>query len=126
MNTQHGAAIELPRPVNRSTVEEAWRRARAAHKRQDLDFGKKGMRAARDRNPKLMLALEQASEVLHQLAHEQYGQTEMRMSSTGHRGLEPGEYKLWREAYRLADEGQPLRHLEYIYGAAFWLAGLDQ
>ena len=118
------AGVEIPEWVNETTVERAYRRALKAQGLHAQGFADKGMRAARARDNHLLKALEGASEVLHRMQERQVGRY-IRDSSTvyGHR-VDLTEYSLWREAYRLADEGTPTRHFEWIYGAAAELAGL--
>lgn len=88
------------------------------------EFADTGYRAALDKNPNLLKALEKGAEEVGRLSEEQTGQTR-RQASRGYKDTkEHTEAQLWREAYRLADEGRPIRNLEWIYGAAAWLAGL--
>ena len=37
--------------------------------------------------------------------------------------MEHTESQMWREAYRLCDEGNPIQNFEWIYGAAAVLCG---
>ena len=118
------AGVELPEWINERTVESAFRRAQVARNTRHQEFANKGMRAARYRDSRLLKALEGGAEVLHAIQERQQGRT-MRDPSTpfGHR-VELTEYSMWREAFRLCDEGQPLPAFEWIYGAAADLAGL--
>jgi hypothetical protein len=38
---------------------------------------------------------------------------------------ETTETQLFREAYRMADQGTPIVNLKWIYGAAAWLCGYN-
>lgn len=118
------AGVEIPEWVNESTVERAYRRALKAQSLHHQHFADKGMRAARARDAHLLKALEGAAEVLQAIQERQVGRY-MRDPGTpyGHR-VDLTEYSLWREAYRMCDEGTPTRHFEWIYGAAAELAGL--
>jgi hypothetical protein len=37
--------------------------------------------------------------------------------------VEATEYQLWREAYKAMDEGRPMQHFQWIYGAAALMLG---
>lgn len=118
------AGIELAEWINRETVERAYVRAILAQRIGNQSFANTGMRAARARDGKLLLALEKAAEVLAQMAEEQHGRTRRsaeRFADT----VELTEPALWRKAYEFADKGEPLPHLEWIYGAAAVLAGFN-
>lgn len=117
--------IELPRPINRTTVEMAHRMAIQGQERQALHFCETGMRVARAQDPKLLLVLDRATEILHQMAEEQSGQTRREAGASKAQKVTPTEVQLWREAYKLCDAGEPIRHFAWIYGAAAWLAGLQ-
>jgi len=118
------AAIEIPEWINETTVERAYRNALRAMSLRRVAFSEKGMRAARARDNRLLKALEGAAEVLHRMQERQRGRT-MRDASTPYgEQVDLTEYTLWREAYRLCDEGKPVPHLAWIYGAAAELAGL--
>lgn len=118
------AAIELPNPVNRRTVERAHSLAKEAQRRQNLALCEAGMRLARMKHPRLLKVLDLAVEVLDSMAEEQSGR--MRRDSGTPRAwrVYPTEAALWREAYATMDAGQPLAVFSWIYGAAAVLAGL--
>lgn len=118
------AALEIPEWINESTVERAYSRAlKAQHLRRD-SFAQKGMRAAIARDSHLLKALEGAAEVLQAMQERQVGRTQRDASTVYGEKVDLTEYALWREAYRLADEGRPTLHFQWIYGAAAELAGL--
>lgn len=118
------AGIEIPEWINESTVEDAFRRMDRARGLRRQQFADKGLRAARARDSRLMKALEGGAEVLHTIQERQIGQR-MRSSATpyGER-VDLTEYAMWREAYKMCDEGTPLSAFQWIYGAAAELAGL--
>jgi hypothetical protein len=118
------AGVEIPEWVNDSTVERSFRRMNAARHARQQNFADKGMRAARARDSRLLKALESGAEVLQNIQERQRGRT-IRDSSTpyGHR-VDLTEYSMWREAYRMCDEGTPHNAFQWIYGAAAELAGL--
>lgn len=86
-------------------------------------FADVGMRAARARDPKLLRALEACAESTERLSEQQTGRT--RRDIDVEYGLTKGhtEAQMYREAYRLCDEGNPIQNFEWIYGAAAWLCG---
>lgn len=116
------AGIELSDWINRETVERAYARAVQAQRLRHQTVADTGMRAARARDPKLLLALEKGAEVLDRMAEEQGGRTR-RSSSQFSETVELTEVALWRKAYEFADKGEPLGQFEWIYGAAAVLAG---
>ena len=116
------AGIEIGDWVNAESVEWAHRRASAAQRQREQRIADVGMRAARARDPKLLLVLEKAAEVLDRMQEQQVGQT--RRTATRYAdSVELTEVALWRKAYEFADKGEPLPHLEWMYGAAALLAG---
>lgn len=121
------AAIELASPITRQTVEQIHARAGYLQKRGSSSeaqrFLAKGLRAARARDPRLLMALEKAAEIMTRLQEEQMGRTQRDASTTFADRSAPVEVSLWREAYKAADAGQPPEQLGYIYGAAAELAG---
>lgn len=121
------AQIELAQPINRHTVEQAQRRAAEMQRRfgssESTRFVEKGLRAARQRDPKLLAAMERAAEVLVALQEEQMGRTQRDIGRTMAERASPMVVGFWREAYKAADRGEPPVQLGFIYGAAAELAG---
>ncbi len=81
-----------------------------------------GWKAAQARDDKLLKALEVGAEKIGKLSEEQIGRTR-RTSSVYSETIEHTESQMWREAYRLCDEGNPIQNFEWIYGAAALLCG---
>jgi hypothetical protein len=115
------AGIELPDWINESSVEWAHGRAQTAQRQGMVNFAASGMRAARARDPHLLKALEGGAEVLTKMNDRQLGPH----FRVGHHRVDSTEVQMWREAFRLCDEGEPLINLQWIYGAAALLAGLQ-
>ena len=121
--------IELQRPINRATVEQAYRLAKLGQKHKRFGMAETGMRIARlprdsRDHSKFLKVLDQAAEILYTIAEEQYGRT-IRDPGTVHaERVTPTEYQAWREAFRTADAGDPCEAFAWIYGAAAWLAEL--
>ena len=87
-------------------------------------FANAGMRAARERDPRLLKALEKAAEVVTKMDENQRGRTRRATEHFSEAG-ETTETQLFREAYRMADQGTPIVNLKWIYGAAAWLCGYN-
>lgn len=81
------------------------------------------MRAARARDPKLLKALEKGAEIIGKMSEAQMGQTRRSTEIFSHT-KEHTESQLWREAYRMVDQGTPIENLVYIYLAGCFLAGI--
>lgn len=116
------AGIEIEEWVNPGSVEWAYRRAQEAQRTRKQYIADIGMKAARARDAKLLLVLEKATEVLAKMEEQQVGRTKRTSSVLGER-VELTEVALWRKAYEFCDKGEPLPHLEWIYGAAALIAG---
>lgn len=114
------AHVELESFVNRRTVEWAYRQAKIAQVQRKENLAAQGWRAAKARDPKLLKALELGAEVLQAMSAEQFGQN----FNIGGIRVDATEYQLWREAYKAADENQPMRQFEWIYFSGALLAGL--
>jgi hypothetical protein len=104
-------------------IEEAYRQAVKAQASGWSQFANVGFRAVVAKDHKVMKSLEAMAEVTGRMQEEQMGRT-MRDKSTAY-NIQQGttEHAMCREAFRLADEGNPIRQFEWIYGAAAWLAG---
>lgn len=113
--------VEVESFITRETVEWAYRECKRAQVQRRESLAAQGWRAAKARDPKLLKALEGGAAILQKMSEEQIGTHGM---DIGGIWVESTEYQLWREAYKAADEGQPLRNFEWIYFAAALLAGL--
>lgn len=93
--------------VNNKAVESMYRFAthelRAMSERERLRLFVQARRAVKARDPKVMTVLDKGAEILAAMAEDQYGRTN-RTSQDVWRAP-PTEFQIWREAYRLADEG---------------------
>lgn len=118
--------VELPNFVTARAAERAYGRAMEMLKTRDHDMATIGMRAARDRNPRIMAALDQVAEHVVKIGEEQFGRTRRTTFDRGDlpRVVEPTEAALWRQAYEWADKGEPLEQFMWIYAAAAEVAGL--
>lgn len=118
-----GPLIEFADSITEKRVEYAYGLAQQRQLGRDLSFGQIGMRAAKARDPKLLKALEKATEIITKQSERQFGRTRRDPGTEFRYTIEPTEVQLWREAYTFADKGEPLEQFEWIYGAAAFLAG---
>jgi len=127
-------AIELQQPVNRYTVERAYRRAKEWQREgsSKRSLASQALRALSARDPKLLLVLEKSADVVGNQADEQYGRTRRDPGATRAEQAEMTEASLWREAYRVAADlvkpNEPLPQdahaYAWLYAAAADLAGI--
>lgn len=82
------------------------------------------LRAARERHPLFMRALEQSAEATGKAAETQYGFTRRQASRRATERAEPFVSAAFREAYATADRGAPEEALVSYYLTAALLAGL--
>lgn len=120
-------AIEFEQFITPALVEESYRQARLAQQNRRQSFADTGWRAALARDSKLLKALEIGAETVERASEAQFGRTMRGADEDDKHKYQAGttESQLWREAYRLCDEGQPIRNFEWIYGAAAWLCGYN-
>lgn len=112
--------IEIDVPEDK--IEYAYGLAQKMQHDRVQAFADVGFRAALARDEKMLKVLEKAAEYVTRLGEEQRGRTRRTATNYGDTA-EFTEVALWREAYRLMDEGRPIEHLSWIYGAAAWLCG---
>ena len=127
------SAIQLTaESINPITVENAYRQAilmqKQAYKgshRERIEaesFAQRGMRAVRERDSLTLTTLEKATEVMIKLSQEQAGEYRYREDIPESHKVEFTEVQMWREAYKMADQGTPLENFKWIYGTAVKLA----
>lgn len=104
-------------------IEYAYGRMMQARDDRRQSVADTGYRAALKRDKKLLLALEAMAETTLQLQEAQIGRLMRDPSATFGETRGTTEHQLCREAYRMVDEGTPIRHFEWIYGAAAILCG---
>jgi hypothetical protein len=117
--------VELEEFLSPGRVEEAHRQAILQQERGNQSFANTGWRAAEARDDRLLKVLEKSSEIIDKIQEQQLGRTMRGVSTTFAESKGTTEAQMWREAYRLCDEGNPIRNFEWIYGAAAWLAGYN-
>ena len=119
------AYVEIEDFVTPYLVELAHRRANEEQQRGNWDWALIGLRAVRDRVPKILKALEQSAEILQKMEEDQRRETRRTDDRYSHT-KETTEYQMWREAYKTADAGDPCENLMWIYGAAAFVAGYNR
>jgi len=122
-----GAAIEIPS----IPAEDVHRRAVQIQKRfyprndtQRQSLLNQGFRAARARDPRLLKLMDRVANEVDKTAEAQYGRTRRDPGTTFSERTESTEAQLWREAYRLADQGAPGEQFAFLYAAAASFLGL--
>ena len=115
------AGTEVLDWVNRDTITRVWEQACSAQARNLMGFAQKGMRAARARDPKLLLVLEQGAEVLRTWSDERE-EERIRLRPDAPK-IDATEFSMWRNAYESCDRGEPMPQMMWVYGAAARLAG---
>lgn len=116
--------VELPREITYELVEHAYVLAAQRQVARIQTFAQVGLRAVQARDPKVMLALEKAAEVMGKEEDNQRGQTRRAARHLADQ-IETTETQLWKEAYRTAADGNPHEAYQWIYGAAAWMAGVN-
>lgn len=114
--------MELDNFVNLKSVEYAYGRSIREQERNNTAFAEVGLRAARRRDPKLLMVLDKAANILIKEDDNQRGQTRMNSEIESERRYTT-ETQLWREAYKMVDQGTPVENLVWIYAAAAFLCG---
>ena len=110
------------RSVDRHSVERIYIRAKQLFDTQAVSLAEKGMRVARAQNPTLLRTLDACAEVMDTIEDEQRGRT--RRSTKDANRAKSHEASMFREAYRLADEGNADMVFAFIYTAAAEYAGI--
>lgn len=115
--------VEMEDFLSPERIEHAYGLAKKYQALGRQSFAAAGWRAAQARDPKLLKALERGAEIIDKMTENQYGRTMRSSGATFGETKGTTEQQLWREAYRLCDEGQPIQNFEWVYGAAAWLCG---
>lgn len=115
--------IEFEEFLTPQRVEWAYGHMLRARETGRQSIADAGWRAAKARDSKLLKALERGSEVVYKLSENQMGQTRRADGGGTTASVEHTEATMWREAYRLCDEGNPIQNFEWIYGTAAILCG---
>jgi len=111
--------------LNDEKIEYAYGRCIQARDSNNQSFADTGYRAALARDEKLLVALEKMAESTGNLQEKQMGRVMRAPDATHAETRGTTQHQLCREAFRLCDEGNPIRNFEWIYGAAAWLCGYN-
>ncbi len=124
--------VEIEEFLTPERVEWAHREANKAHERGRQAFAAVGLKAAKRRDDRMLKVLDISANILHQMSEDQMGRTRraaVNSEDNFRMSAEHTEYAMWREAYRLMDEGidpaTKVHPLEWIYGAAALLCGYN-
>jgi hypothetical protein len=116
------SAVEIPE-ITYARVEKAYRLTKEWRATGHDNLAALGMRAARSRDPKLLKAMEQATEILVAENERQLGEYQRQASTDFSQKVIPTEVQMFREAYSALDRGTPEPALCWMYAAGAWLAG---
>ena len=119
MGTNH---IELEDFLTLERIEWAHGRAIKDQAMRRQNMARAGWRAAKARDARLLKVLEFGAEAIAKLSESQTGFTR-RTAEYYKDQIEHTEAQMWREAFRLCDEGNPIQNFEWIYGAAALICG---
>jgi len=111
--------------LNDEKIEYAYGRCIQARDTHNQSFADTGYRAAVARDKMLLVALEKMAESTGRLQEKQMGSLMRAPGATHAETRGTTQHQLCREAFRLCDEGNPIRNFEWIYGAAAWLCGYN-
>jgi len=103
-------------------VENAYRNCQEQQKNGNYRYAERGMRAVRDKNRLVMLALEKVANLMRKITDEQYGQSKHGRDVPYSHTVDPTETQLFIKAYELADKGTPIEEFKWIYGAVTEIA----
>ena len=103
-------------------VEYAYAMARQAQQDRRQNWADIGYRAALARDTKMLRVMEKCAEIMTKMSEDQMGRTRRTATDYGDKA-EHTEVALFREAYRLMDEGRPIRNFEWVYFAGALLSG---
>ncbi len=106
-------------------IEYAYGMAVRARDSRHQTFADTGYRAAIARDPRLLAALEAMAETTGKMQEAQMGRLMRDPGSSFGESKGTTEHQLCREAFRMVDNGTPIRNFEWLYGAAAWLCGYN-
>lgn len=114
--------VEVEEFFTPERVEWAYRKACEAQRYGKRSYARRAFELACHKNDKLLKAMERGAEIVTKMDEEQRGRTR-RSADTFAESLETTETQLWRESYRLMDEGRPIENFSWMYLAGMYLAG---
>lgn len=113
-------------PFDIRRIENAYGVAIRKQEAREWSWAIPAMRAARDKSPRMMHALEKCALAMDKWADEQRSDLEAKAEELGHERLEHTESQMFREAYRMAaeDKYDTMEPFLWIYGAVGVLVGI--
>ena len=114
--------VEIEEFFSPGRVEWAYRMAMRDQREGRQRNAARAFDFACKKNDKLLKAMEKGAEIIARMDEEQRGQTR-RMAENLSEQVETTETQLWRESYRLMDEGRPIQNFAWMYLAGMYLAG---
>ena len=118
------STIEVRESLDQNAIERITYRANKMSEEHRLAAVEKAMRIVRDRDPAVMKVLEAGAEVMRAVNDDQYGEQQRQSRHKGSvMAVRCTDSTLWKEAYRLADEGRPIEQFGWLYAAACEHAG---
>ena len=115
-------------PFDIRRIEKAYSTAMRKQEERDHRWPRAALRAARDKSPKMMHALEKCALEMDKWADMQKSDLESKAKELGHERLEHTESQMFREAYRMAaeDKHDTMEPFLWIYGAVGMLCGFTR
>ena len=123
MNVQTNSISDTK--LTEESVEWAYKRAKYMQSNPSSvseSYGRRGMICAKQRDAKMLHVLEKATEIIYAQYLRQYGQYVQRDDIPENHKVVPTEVQMWREAYKMVDQGTPIENFKWIYGCAVELA----
>ena len=116
--------VEIENFITPERVEYAYGLAQRYQMERRQSLADAAMRAARARDPKLLKALEKGAEIVGKMSEAQMGRTRRGIDVPFSHTKEHTESQLWREAYRMVDQGTPIENFCWVYLAGCLVAGI--
>lgn len=114
--------VEVEEFFSPERVEWAYRMAMRAQREGKQRYAERAMELALKRNAVLLKSMEKGAEIVAKMDEDQRGRTRRSAENLAEQ-TETTETQLWRESYRLMDEGRPIRNFEWMYLAGMYLGG---
>jgi hypothetical protein len=114
--------VEIEEFFSPERVEWAYRMAMRAQREGKQRYAARAFELASKRNDVLLKAMEKGAEIVAKMDEDQRGRTRRSAENLAEQS-ETTETQLWRESYRLMDEGRPIRNFEWMYLAGMYLGG---
>jgi hypothetical protein len=114
--------VEVEEFFSPERVEWAYRMAMRAQREGKQRYAERAMDLAHKRNSVLLKAMEKGAEIVSKMDEDQRGRTRRSAENLSEQ-VETTETQLWKESYRLMDEGRPIPNFAWMYLAGMYLGG---